>query len=292
MELWSWIICGVISVFAILGNGAVVLIVATRRRLHTAANWFVLSLAVADLMFGLSFLTVEKIVEIFPGNFAYHAPSLIFGAASVTNLVVMTLDRYVRVVHPLRYTSFVRTKQVVILISTAWLLALIRPLLQLHKYKQKAPEALIQAAKIADLLLFQLTPCVLLFLATAKIFLIVRRQRKRQTKLDLQLRFNYPGEVCSKPKVRSSKLAKSTPTRESVSAKVIATAVVFFLLTFGLRLILHFFQKHPSKKTMVKIFHVLVITNSAVNPIAYAFFTTDIRRELQLVFRSLRRHLT
>ena len=48
MDLWFWILGGLLSVLAVVGNGVVIVLISTRRRLRTTANWFILSLAVAD----------------------------------------------------------------------------------------------------------------------------------------------------------------------------------------------------------------------------------------------------
>lgn len=46
----------IITATAIVGNGLVIYLITFRQRLHSKANWFVLSLAAADLFVGASFL--------------------------------------------------------------------------------------------------------------------------------------------------------------------------------------------------------------------------------------------
>ena len=43
-----------LSIITAAGNGVVIFLVAKSRRLHSSANWFVLSLAVADFIVGIA----------------------------------------------------------------------------------------------------------------------------------------------------------------------------------------------------------------------------------------------
>ena len=51
--LWFQILGWPLTVIIIIGNGLVIYLITTRRKLRTKTNWFVLSLAVADFAFGL-----------------------------------------------------------------------------------------------------------------------------------------------------------------------------------------------------------------------------------------------
>ena len=53
--LWYQILGWLLTVIIIIGNGLVIYLITTRRKLRTKTNWFVLSLAVAD--FGVGQLT-------------------------------------------------------------------------------------------------------------------------------------------------------------------------------------------------------------------------------------------
>ena len=55
LPLWYSVLGGLSSIIAVAGNGIVIYLIVTRHRLHTTANWFILSLAIADLFLGSSF---------------------------------------------------------------------------------------------------------------------------------------------------------------------------------------------------------------------------------------------
>ena len=57
MENWFNIIGWLLSIATIAGNGFVIILVAKNRRLQSPANWFVLSLEVAD--FGVGIISIN-----------------------------------------------------------------------------------------------------------------------------------------------------------------------------------------------------------------------------------------
>ena len=54
METWFWILGWSLSILTISGNGSIIFLVCSRRRLRTKTNAFIVSLAVADFFVGLS----------------------------------------------------------------------------------------------------------------------------------------------------------------------------------------------------------------------------------------------
>lgn len=66
METWFWILGCFFSILTMTGNGFIILLVFTRRRLRTKTNAFVLSLAVADI-----FVEMTGVPSLF---LFYHRP--------------------------------------------------------------------------------------------------------------------------------------------------------------------------------------------------------------------------
>ena len=54
--VWFWVLGWFLTTVAVVGNGFVIYLITTKRRLHTTTNWFILSLSVADFCFGSSYL--------------------------------------------------------------------------------------------------------------------------------------------------------------------------------------------------------------------------------------------
>ena len=120
METWFWILGWSLSILTIAGNVFIVFLVCRRRRLRTKTNVFVVSPAVADFCVGLvAFLPLfvcEKTTGCSPGAFkenrAVELKRWLFAYASVTNLCSLVLDRYIAVVKPLKYLTFMTRKRV------------------------------------------------------------------------------------------------------------------------------------------------------------------------------------
>ncbi|EDO30943.1 predicted protein, partial [Nematostella vectensis] len=101
--------------------------VMLRRRLRMTRNWLILSLATADLLIGLFVIpcyylcnfhvTCNWSVLIAVYNFLLYA--------SVTNVCLITADRFIAVVHPYRYASLMATSSVHALTAVAWVLPMV-----------------------------------------------------------------------------------------------------------------------------------------------------------------------
>ena len=129
METWFWILGWFLSFLTIIGNGFTIFLVCSRRNLRTKTNAFIVSLAVADFCVGLS---------VFPSLFfcyftnTCHWPQhwlswvnfirWLFSYTSVVNLCVLVLDRFIAIVHPLKYITFMTRRRITQVISFSWFL--------------------------------------------------------------------------------------------------------------------------------------------------------------------------
>ena len=110
METWFWIL----SFQTIFGNGFTIFLVC--RNLRTKTNAFIVSLTVADFCVGLSVIHSLFFCDI--TNTCYWPQHLLSWSSwvniirwllsnkSVVNLCVLVLDRFIAVVHPLKYINF------------------------------------------------------------------------------------------------------------------------------------------------------------------------------------------
>ena len=284
MEDWSWIVTLIFCVIGVVGNGAVIFLVVTRRRLHKTPNWFVLSLALADFLlgalYGPLFVIREDNEESLVGIIGKYAVYYLSGA-SITNLCAMTRDRYVAIVHPLWYVTHMGKKQVCLLLSVAWIFPLFRPVL--HFVGDK--ETLAYTAML-DSVLYTIVPCVVMILATARILRIVRRHSRQTAAIQAQLRHNYP-LGSSRETLQSPSQTVPSPKRDanSVKATVIVTGIcTCYLISKIAVMVLALSVDSETVEVVYPAVFVLMLLNSAANPFAYAFFKADIKRELRVGF--------
>ena len=275
---WVWLPGWFLTIVAILGNTMVIYLIATNRRLRTQVNVFILSLAIADFCFGLSyfpaFFTCEfylpcdrQLRQIFAAYFAY---------ASLTNLCVMTADRYVAIVMPFKYVSFMTSKCVVTMVIVSWLFPAVFYFLIAIILQQVASKDTMNSFKILRVFVFQIAPCFSLLLATIQMFFIAHKHSRKMATLAVQLHFNHAISY-KKPKEGF----------EISSARLMGVVVLVLVLCYttdsflDLRAYFTTFEKTVDTEYALCL---LFITNSAVNPLAYALFKHDMKKEVKKLF--------
>lgn len=97
------------------------------KQLQTISNYFLFSLAIADLAIGLismPLFTVSTILGHWPlGPFVcdtWLALDYLASNASVLNLLIISFDRYFSVTRPLTYRAKRTTNRAAIMIASAW----------------------------------------------------------------------------------------------------------------------------------------------------------------------------
>ncbi|XP_061085734.1 D(4) dopamine receptor-like [Conger conger] len=116
----------------ILGNILVCLSVLTERSLKTATNYFIVSLAVADLLLAVLVLPLYVYSEFLGGVWtlntyicdALMTMDVMLCTASILNLCAISVDRYIAVVVPLKYNRNQFSARQLVLISATWVLSL------------------------------------------------------------------------------------------------------------------------------------------------------------------------
>ena len=106
METWFWILGWVLSFLAITGNGFVIFLVCSRRNLCTKTNAFIVSLAVADFCVGLSIIPSLFVCDVTKTCDWPDVVRWLFSYLSVLNLCSLVLDRYIAIVKPFKYITF------------------------------------------------------------------------------------------------------------------------------------------------------------------------------------------
>ncbi|XP_076025563.1 dopamine receptor D4 related sequence [Genypterus blacodes] len=117
----------------ILGNVLVCLSVLTERSLKTATNYFIISLAVADLLLAVLVLPLFVYSEFLGGIWTFSTyicdalmtMDVMLCTASILNLCAISVDRYIAVVVPLKYNRNQFSVRQLALIAATWVLSLV-----------------------------------------------------------------------------------------------------------------------------------------------------------------------
>ncbi|XP_050069243.1 dopamine receptor 2 [Anopheles maculipalpis] len=117
------------SFATVFGNSLVILAVIRERYLHTATNYFVTSLAVADCLVGLVVMPFSALYEVLENTWFFgtdwcdiwRSLDVLFSTASILNLCVISLDRYWAITDPFSYPMKMTRRKAVALIAAVWI---------------------------------------------------------------------------------------------------------------------------------------------------------------------------
>lgn len=137
LDLYRAIPVSILLVFidfiTVFGNILVILAVLRTRTLRQmTCNYYIVSLAVSDLLLGicvLPFSSVSEVLQywIFPSFFCviWLSTDVLSCTASILNLLCISVDRYLAISRPLQYYKYSSPKFVFIMIAAAWLLSIL-----------------------------------------------------------------------------------------------------------------------------------------------------------------------
>ena len=257
-------------------------LIISRKRLRSTVNWFLFSLAVADLGVGLIYFPLLACSSAsLSSKCVTTAVRWLFLNLSMTNLCALTVDRYVAIVTPLKYAVFKAERRHLLLISTAWILPFLFHFAPFTWMQCAGMKNAVGIFLTVILFVFKIPAYLLLFTACSRTLYITHKQKKRERIRLSQLRFNgFPYEVIET--VRSH-------GRASTFAKALGITVAIFLMCYTidiariLCLTFHCIDYIPWD--LVYVQRLLFICSSASNPFVYGFIKQDIRSELKRFLR-------
>ncbi|XP_043981074.1 muscarinic acetylcholine receptor M2-like [Gambusia affinis] len=123
---------GILSLLTVTGNILVMLSIMVNKNLQTVNNYFLFSLACADLFIGFCSMNVYAIymvIDHWPLREVdcnlWLSADYVVGNASVMNLLLISFDRYFCVTKPMTYPARRNTKMAGMMIAAAWILSFV-----------------------------------------------------------------------------------------------------------------------------------------------------------------------
>ena len=286
-DIYPWAIAVIVfnalsALTAILGNGLLFLVYYKTRSIRKPANTILLSLAVADFLTGAvsqPLFICEKLLMLFnctsPVLCVIQSLKKLFMIglfeATVVNLSLASLDRYVAVFYSFRYVELVTNSRVVKVFLAAWAFVIGLAIVNVINLTVYVPLIIIIPPNM-------LLICILYF----RIFKEIRRLE-------------------ANPVVSANEAEEQRKARERKSAKTVAMVLGVLLICYLPMLsFLAFFvvQRFGFRKTEVLIIQrnlYIAITftalNSSLNVFIYYWKNTEIRSAILKVLRPITQRL-
>ncbi|XP_069015080.1 5-hydroxytryptamine (serotonin) receptor 2C, G protein-coupled-like 1 [Embiotoca jacksoni] len=129
---WPALLILVIIALTIGGNILVILAVSLEKKLQNATNFFLRSLAVADMLVGILVMPISLINILY--DYAWPLPStlcpiwiyldVLFSTASIMHLCAISLDRYVAIRNPIEHSRFNSRTKAMMKIAAVWTISI------------------------------------------------------------------------------------------------------------------------------------------------------------------------
>ncbi|XP_047112087.1 octopamine receptor beta-1R-like [Schistocerca piceifrons] len=119
---------GFIIVAALFGNLLVIVSVMRHRKLRVLTNYFVVSLALADMLVALCAMCFNASVELTAGTWLFgyfmcdvwNSLDVYFSTASILHLCCISVDRYYAIVRPLDYPRIMTPARLAAMLAVVW----------------------------------------------------------------------------------------------------------------------------------------------------------------------------
>ncbi|XP_067232040.1 adenosine A2a receptor b [Chanodichthys erythropterus] len=293
-----------IAVLAVAGNVLVCWAVCLNSNLQSITNFFVVSLAVADIAVGL--LAIPFAVTISTG-FCSHFHGCLFIAcfvlvltqSSIFSLLAIAVDRYIAIKIPLRYNSLVTGQRAKGIIAVCWILSVVIGLTPMLGWNSgiaadtnsSCPQGMTEClfekvVTMGYMVYFNFFGCVLIPLFAmlaiyARIFMAARRQLRQMEQKLVHMHGHTHGEGSS---------SRSTLQREVHAAKSLAIIVGLFAICWLPLHIINCFtlfcpQCDRPQDWVMYLAIILSHANSVVNPFIYAYRIRDFRQTFRRIIR-------
>ncbi|XP_014663138.1 PREDICTED: histamine H2 receptor-like [Priapulus caudatus] len=264
------------SAVTLVGNGLVIIIIAKIRRLQIPANITIVNLACYDFMIGLALIaTFDDHKPLFRCvSFTVYVVTLLYG--NMLGIGLSTINRYVAIVHPLRYNQLMTVKRTCILMGLCFLYALawgIAAGIDMTYSWSPLSVCIVDIALSSGFVAVLVSHYIILFIIMTYCYTIIAR-----------IAWDHTVRMAAATAAEREEF--STFDAIMKKSKIILTVVgtSFILLVSH---IMHMALSHifPSSfKTLRIIRLIALIMNSLLNPIIYFFKYKDFRQATNELF--------
>ncbi|XP_073331835.1 trace amine-associated receptor 13c-like [Pagrus major] len=270
-----------ISLLTVVLNLLVIISISHFRQLQTPTNLILLCLAVSDLLVGLVVMPPEIIMwqsctYLDVSCALFYLFSFTLTSASFGSMVLISVDRYVAICYPLRYSSLITPRRVQICVSLCWFCSVTYSLMLLKDHLsqidlmnscyQECVLLMNYILAAVDLLVTFLSPVTVIIVLYMRVFMVAVSQARVMRSKISALRSN-------------TVTVKRSEMRAARTLGVILLVFVLCILPLYCTSIAG--QDTTSVNSSVQIW--LFYCNSTFNPLIYAFFYPWFRKSVKII---------
>ncbi|KAL3862160.1 hypothetical protein ACJMK2_008148 [Sinanodonta woodiana] len=282
-------------ILTIIGNVLVLLAVFFYEKLRTVSNMFIVSLSIADLLVGIVVMVPATLNEIFREWILFKgfcsvwvAFDVMLCSASILNVCLISLDRYVAIMSPLRYHLLMTHKRALVLLAVTYTMCILASFVPvetgLHNPALPNLENLTllsdkpQCVFIPSIPFVAIVSTVTILLPIVVAFGLYYRVSKEANR-----QAHFAGILIVPSKVLLGKEISAKHVREPFTRKATITLGIIvgaYVVTWAPFLVTNMVDA-VCRCVPVELFKVFVwlgYCNSLINPIIYPLFMRDFRK--------------
>ncbi|XP_068602495.1 trace amine-associated receptor 13c-like [Brachionichthys hirsutus] len=285
-SLFTYIILSSISIVTVFLNMMVIISISHFKQLHTSTNLLLLSLAVSDCIVGLFTLFQIDLIDgcWFSGDIVCvvsFALGYMSTAASIGTMVLISIDRYVAICHPLHYSTKVTIKRINVCICLCWMFCVLVHCLILKdnlghpgRFNSCVGQCVIildYASGLADMILSFIIPVTVIVVLYMRVFVVAVSQARAMR--------SHITSVTIKCSVKVT--AKRSELKAAITLGVVV--VVFLICVCPIFCVLLSGQDSMLNASSLSFILTLFYFNSCLNPLIYALFYPWFRKSIKLI---------
>ena len=307
---------GTIMLGAFTGNVLVITAVFKYERLRAITNFFIVSLAFADLLVAILVMPFSASMEMLSGKWVFgrtmcdifNANDILFSTASLIHLCCISMDRYIAILHPLQYETKMTRPRALLMLGVTWVASILISYIPVYSQLYTTEETLNELNTNPDLCQFKVNaiyagvsssvsfwiPCLIMIFIYLRIFLEARKQEKLIQSSTLYMHYSdtrryseYNGEG-GPPDSDTQRFERRRMKREHKAAKTLGIIMGAFIICF-----LPFFSWYvvttscgdacPYPPLLGSALFWVGYFNSCLNPIIYAYFNREFRNAFKKI---------
>lgn len=276
----------------ILGNSVVIISIAHIKQLHTPTNMLIMSLAVADLLLGVTVMPFSTMRPVegccyFGDAFCLLHSDMFLTSVSIFHLVFIAIDRYEAVCNPLRYSTKITIPIAWLMVFASWAVAALYSYCLLYsKANVRGLDEFIASIYCLgscnivfnalwgalDTLIAFFFPCSVMVGLYTKILLVAKEHLRKIDDSQKNSNERDKGVVSQRSERKAAK-----------TLGIVVGVFIFCWLPFFVNFIVDPYTNFSTPPILFEVFIWLGYFNSTANPIIYGLFYPWFRKCLNLI---------